>query len=269
MRPFVYIAALRRSGSTILSELLTDPPKSFIFREPGIARGRYELHPDDIETLRPLGGRPGDFKLRWSRWLNRRLARHNPAHFVKAFRDELIIPLSDRVEQLGVKEIAHEGWGRYARAFPDMRVIVLGRDPRDIYLSMLDRRRKGVGRLSGETLTPERAAELLLPEFEHQRTMAEVLPSLRITYERLCTDPSAFDEVRAHVDSPLQAPGSAGRFNQANPQRRDEAAIHAGSLTAKRTDRWRSIDDTQATEACQEVFDRMREYAGYFGYAEG
>ena len=40
-----------------------------------------------------------------------------------------------------------------------MHVIVLGRDPRDIYLSMLDRRRKGVGNLKGESLTPRRAAE--------------------------------------------------------------------------------------------------------------
>ncbi|GAB4519461.1 MAG: hypothetical protein Tsb0013_23300 [Phycisphaerales bacterium] len=250
----------------MLSELLTDPPRSFIFREPGIARGRYELHPDDIDALRPFGGRPGEFKLRWSRWLRRRVARNAPSRFVRAFRDELIAPLADHIEQLGVKEIAHEGWQRYADAFPDMRVIVLGRDPRDIYLSMLDRRRKGVGQLKGETLTPRRAAELLLPEFEHQLEMAERLPTLNITYERLCTDPSAFDDIRTHVDSPQDRPGDAGRFNEANPQRRDEAAIHHGTLTNKRTDRWRRVDDEQTRDACEQLFEHMRAYAEYWGY---
>lgn len=149
-----------------------------------------------------------------------------------------------------------------------MRVVILGRDPRDVYLSMLDRRRKGVGQLRGETLTPERAAELLLPEFAHQRAMAESLPSMTITYERLCTDPTAFDDLRAHTGSPLEHPGSAGRFNEANPQRRDEAAIHEGALTTRRTDRWRRVDDPSLRDACAELYERMRNYAEFWDYPE-
>lgn len=266
MRPFVYIAALRRSGSTVLSELLTSPPTSFIFREPNLARGKYEPHPDDTETLRPLGADPAAFHARWSGWWRRRVARNAPKRLVRAFRDELVKPLHTSVEQIGVKEIAHEGWERYAEVFPEMRVLVLGRDPRDVYLSMLDRRRKGLGQLVGETLTPERAAELLLPEFEHQRAMERALPTLRITYERLCTDPTAFDDVCTHTDSPLTAPGTAGQFNEKNPQRQEEAAIHAGALTAKRIDRWRSLEDDATRAACAEMYERMRTYAEFWGY---
>jgi hypothetical protein len=251
----------------VLAELLTDPPRSFVFREPGVARGRYELHPDDADTLRPLGTDPRAFHDRWRGFVRRRIARHAPARFVRAFCDELVTPLSARVEQIGVKEIAHDGWERCARAFPGMRVVVLGRDPRDIYLSMLDRRRKNVGHLTGE-LTPERAASLLLPEFTRQRAMIDALPSLAITYERLCTDPTAFDDIRAHVDSPLEHPGDAGRFNEANPQRRDEAAIHAGALTTKRTARWRTVEDPDLRAQCRELFDRMRDYAEFWGYEE-
>ena len=147
-----------------------------------------------------------------------------------------------------------------------MRVILLGRDPRDIYLSMLDRRRKGVGNLKGETLTPQRAAELLLPEFEYQRAMADALPTLTLTYERLCTDPDVFESIRAHCDSPLERPGDAGRFNEANPQRQDEAAIHAGAVTKKRIARWRTIDDPETERDCAEVFERMQTYADFWGY---
>jgi len=38
-KPFIYIAALPRSGSTVLSEFLTQLPQAFIFHEPRFASG--------------------------------------------------------------------------------------------------------------------------------------------------------------------------------------------------------------------------------------
>ena len=50
--PFVYIATLRRTGSTILAGALTHLPYAFIFREPRFADGKLGLKPEDIELFR-------------------------------------------------------------------------------------------------------------------------------------------------------------------------------------------------------------------------
>ncbi len=45
--PFIYIAGMRRTGTTLLSELLTSSPYSFIFREPHIGKNTFRVKPDD------------------------------------------------------------------------------------------------------------------------------------------------------------------------------------------------------------------------------
>ena len=263
-RPFIYIAALRRSGSTLLSELLTDFPRAFIFREPGFARGRYELKQDDAERFATLG-------IDLPALASSRLARTPASRLVGSFRRRVVDAAPPSVEQIGVKEIRHEHWQRYADAFPDLRAIVLGRDPRDIYLSMLDRQRKGVGLLKDESLTPHRAAELLTEEFDHQRDILRALPpdrTMTITYERLCTDQTAVGEILAFADSPLNQPGQAGGFNERNEQRKDEAAVHGGAVTTRRVERWRDETDTRRRDLAEQLFGIMTDYAAFWRYSE-
>ena len=50
-RAFIYIAALRRSGSTVLAEALTSLPYSFIFREPPLGRDRINFKESEIVEL--------------------------------------------------------------------------------------------------------------------------------------------------------------------------------------------------------------------------
>jgi hypothetical protein len=54
-RPFVFIASLRRTGSTVLSEALTELPYSFIFREPRLDMNWFNLKPSDAAQLKELG----------------------------------------------------------------------------------------------------------------------------------------------------------------------------------------------------------------------
>lgn len=255
--PFVYIAALRRSGSTILSELLTDPPRSFIFREPNLARGRFDLKPDDAELFRGMGLDLEAFSRKWCGWRKRRL--------VAGFRKDVVRPLEGKVQQIGVKEIMHDHWRSYLRQFPAMRVVVLARDPRDIYLSILERRAKGVNASADDT-TPEIAATNLMRQFEHQRAMLDECQSMWITYDTLCSDPGAFDRVRTFVDSPLTTAGKAGRFNEKNPVRSSEAAIHGGAVTTKRVGRWQTESNPELRDKAQRVFELMRPYAEFFGF---
>ena len=50
-KPLIYIASLRRTGSTVLSEALTSLPHSFIFREPYLSGGEFRVQDEDATTF--------------------------------------------------------------------------------------------------------------------------------------------------------------------------------------------------------------------------
>ena len=256
--PFIYIAALRRSGSTILSELLTDPPTSFIFREPNLGRRRFDTKPDDVELFRKYNIDLEAFAKRWSGWRKRWM--------IRGFREELMPQLAARFKQIGVKEIFNDHWRAYHRQFPQMKIIVLARDPRDLYLSIRERRRKGVNAAQGD-VTPAEVSGHLNQQFALQRQMLETCDCLPITYETLCSDPTAFDKVRAFVQSPLATAGRAGRFNESNPVRQGEAAIHSGSITTNRVARWQKEQDPAAISESHQAMALMPDYNKFWGYA--
>lgn len=258
-RPFIYIAAIRRSGSTILSEMLTNPPYAFIFREPRLARGVFDIKPGDAELMGELGIDLPAFARRWSGLRRRRLLR--------GFERELYPSLLVRFAQIGVKEISHRRWRRYDRAFPGMRIVALARDPRDICLSLLDRARKGTGTALDVAVDPAAAADAINRQLPFQREMVEQRGAMKVTYEQLCTDPDAFTLIRDFCQSPLEQPGTPGRFNASNVARADEAALHSGQLTPARVDRWKTEPDPQRRAAADQVFRLTRDFAEFWGYA--
>ena len=92
--------------------------------------------------------------------------------------------------------------------------------------------------------------------------------SMAVSYEELCEDPEALARVMEFVGSPLAAPGRAGQFNEANPQRQVEAGVHGGRITSSRVARWRQVEDPGLREAMHEVHARMSEYNTFWGYAD-
>ncbi len=82
-----------------------------------------------------------------------RLSKRRPSggrhHILEAFKRELVPRLSAVVEQIGVKEIHHAGWQDYPAHFPEIRVILTARDPRDIYVSLYHRVKRGLGTWTG------------------------------------------------------------------------------------------------------------------------
>lgn len=127
-KPFIYIASLRRTGSTVLSEALTLFPHSFIFREPGLSRRTFKIKSKDVDLFLAHG-----VKLKGRQ---KEIMKKTSKELVVTFKKTLLPELLNVVSQVGVKEIHHEHWENLADAFPNMKVIVTGRDPRDIYISV-------------------------------------------------------------------------------------------------------------------------------------
>ena len=54
-KPFIYLAAIRRSGSKLLSNLLSLPPHAFMFREVGLGRGNFNVGEASLNFFMALG----------------------------------------------------------------------------------------------------------------------------------------------------------------------------------------------------------------------
>jgi hypothetical protein len=264
----VYIAALRRSGSTVLAESLTRPPHAFMFLEPRLARGQFRIRDDDAAQFQQHGIDLRAFRERHASRasLFARLWHRRPyPSLLDAFRHELVPQLARYVSQIGVKEIFHEGWSRYLEQFPQMRVVVTARDPRDIYLSLCDRTARGHGSWQGPC-TPQAVSKHLLEEFRHQQEMTGKAECLLIRYEDLCTKPEIYEKIKAFVESPIPDMGEVGAFTAGNPLRRGESQLHGGRISSKQVARWRIESDPDRAQRAQETFDRMEQYCRFWGY---
>lgn len=126
--PFIYIASLPRTGSTLVSEILTRLPYSFILHEPHLGKNYFAFQDNDQAKLRPYNVDLAQFsKYRLPvAFLFRRLRvlGYRPDYMVRAFKEKLLSQLT-KIIQIGVKEIKHAGWQNYVQHFPDMKVILM------------------------------------------------------------------------------------------------------------------------------------------------
>ncbi|MEM1056855.1 MAG: hypothetical protein AAGI52_15130 [Bacteroidota bacterium] len=274
-RPFVYIAGLIRTGSTALSEALSEPGRALIIREPRLGTNRIVLRDADLASLARLGTE-ADRVLAWPRRVMGGLRTigkgghmsggagegHLSGYAARVFRDRIVAPLSRKLEQVGIKEVRHDGWEHVLAAFPDLACVAIGRDPRDVYLS----HRVRVGKKGNDLPTPAAFAGELSRQFALQRALIEATGALAIRYEDLCQDSEVLPGVRAHVQSPVTGSGSVGQFTSAQSLRQSEAELHGDALTDRRVARWTREADPEALTAATEVFERLGAYTEYWGY---
>ncbi|MBD3307301.1 sulfotransferase [candidate division KSB3 bacterium] len=261
-KPFIYIAALRRTGSTLLSELLSVSPQSFIFREPGVARGNLNVKQPEADELLKYGI---DLPLLRQQFLTR-----SPQDQIAFFKHTLQSGPFASFSQVGIKEIRHSGWERLSQAFPDMRVILTGRDPRDLYLSLhaMALRRQQPGKkplklkgVRGAPVTPEHVAQDLLHEFQHQLAMFEQLPCLLIKYETLCTQPDdTIARIKKFIGHEALPSGRSGQYSWYNRQ------FYGDRITAARVSAWQRETDSELVQAARQTFELMPAYCDFWEY---
>jgi len=265
--PFIYIAALRRTGSTVLSEALSLLPYSFIFREPNLGMNVFSIAQNDAKIFMKLGINLKTFYKhhRIMVVLKRRLG-DNQGYMIKVFKNNLLPKLKEHVLQIGVKEIRHDHWRRYQHHFPDMRILLTGRDPRDIYISLYNRYKRGKADWSG-IFSPEKVADDLNNQFRHQIEMYKETDCFKLRYEDICINPNLiFSKVKSYIKSPILKIGTVGSFLENTPKRRDEYEVHKNQITNKRIYRWKYEKDQKLISASQRTFDLMPDYCDFWGY---
>jgi hypothetical protein len=262
--PFVYIAGLQRSGSTLVAELLSGLPDAFIILVPKLALGRFFER--NSRQLLDVGIDVEPFRERWAGTSLRSATRRRLAHgsLVGAFRRELLPDLQARIRQVGVKEIRHAGWRRYVDELPDLRAVVTVRDPRDIYLSIAERHASGAG--WHRDLSPESVAERIGAEAAYQVQILESVPAIGVRYEDVCTDPAMVDRIRRAVDSPLAGGPLVGAFLATKEDRQSEHELHGDSVTTRRVERWREEPDVRLRADAMRCAELLGDFCERWGY---
>ena len=249
----VVIAAIRRTGSTLLSEALTElPATAFVFREPGLFTGRLRLKQRDVDLLAANGLDLGAAAERQRRAGGRQVAER--------FRKLVAEPAGAVLRQVGIKEIRYgPGWAEVLDELGPVRVVALARDPRDIYLSLASVPPSFPLRLDGP-FGPESVARDIEREARRQHELIEHTGALRVRYEDLCSDPGVLDRIRAFVGSPVSGSAHIGRFSPAN------RAIHGSAITSRRVALHRSEPDARRAADADEVAARLDWYREAWGY---
>jgi len=256
MKPFIYLSSLRRTGSKMLSEALSLYPYSYIFREPKIGCGRFKIKPVDVEIFDKYGV---DLPRHREKILGA-----DPEAAVRCFRKELLPELLRVFSQIGIKEIHHKYWRNVYKEFPDMKIIMTGRDPRDIYISLYYRQKelktKDWERRLGGPFTPQTVVRNLQNDFNYQIEMYHTVSCVKVRYEDFCADLNLLKLIKDFVDSDIPEIGIVGQLSEQN------YLIHGNRITDKRVHRWKRETDKRLLFEAQEVFDRFEEYTQFWEY---
>jgi len=246
--PFVYISSLIRSGSTLIQELLTSPPHSFIFHEPELLNNKFITnkkhlklfldHGIDINNIMKNGG-------------------------LSKFKKDVLPLLQKHVKQIGVKEVRNTNWKRYVDNFSNIRIVLTGRDPRDLYISIFYWKNKSgkLNKLSKKTINN------LKNQMNIQQEIFNNGNVIKVKYEELCTNQNLIiSEIKRFIDSPISEVGEIGGFLSNVPRRINEYNKHGNIITKRSVARWKKDKNKRLIQLSNDFFESVPDYCNFWGY---
>ncbi len=250
LRPDVFIAALGRSGSTLLANLLTTPPGRWVMIEPRVADNTTGL---DLIQQAISFGLPVSVD-EWSR------------HEGESHRERFHRVFGDRLRQLdrwGLKEVRPDLLLPSYRLLRPRKSIILVRDIRDAAVSLVEKTERDADPRYDETwirryLTSSPAAVLALLDSIGRRDCRVV------RYEELVVDARARSDLASWLDWPLD--GDPKRHLAEIYNRAREAILHAGVVTDRALRRRTLTTSPRAIEIANWAAVENVEFQRRFGY---
>lgn len=240
----VYVAAMARSGSTLLCDLMTVPGKRFCIVEPWFVLG---VRGDSLaEQFERNAGLP---KERFEAETRHR----SHARFVERYRSVLAPSLS-RLERWGVKEVRPELHQPTIDTINPRRIVVLVRDISSIISSLqIKNSRNGISNEQSlawiQNYIPSAAQTL--------SALADRSDTLVVRYEDIIGSPDARASLASSIDWPLDGTPNAS-FDIFG--RQAEASSHAGSISS------RSTEALKLPEPLSQLAAACGDYQRRFGY---
>lgn len=250
--PDLFVAALGRSGSTLLANLLTTPPHRWLVVEPRFA---------DASTGRDVIAQARSFGLDVdpNEWLPR--PGETPAQRIgRVFGERL-----RRLQRWGLKEVRPNLLEPTLTRLRPKRVVVLVRDLRDVALSLYEKSLRDNHPERGEAWL--RDYLIAAPTGVLAVANAATGPNQRVVrYEDLVGDPAYRAELASWLDWPLD--GQPDRNLAELYGRGQEVERHAGAVTDRSLHRHRDATlPAAARDLVAWAHERVPEFQQRFGYA--
>jgi hypothetical protein len=240
-----------RSGSTLIQELLTCPPYSFIFHEPKLFDNKF------LTNRKHLGI-----------FLKQGIDIHSMMKppTLKKFKSKVFPLLQEHVQQIGVKEIVNNSWKHYINTFPDTKVILLGRDPRDLYVSVYYWKNKG--RNKNKQILTARTTNMLRNQMKNQALIYKKTSAIKIKYEDVCmNNEESIAKIKDFIHSPIPTVGKVGGFLSSVGKRKNEFIKHGNSITLKSVGKWKK-ENKEIVNAAKIFFKSVPQYCKFWGYTK-
>jgi len=253
--PLTFIAAMPRSGSTMLAGLLTRPGRSVILSEPGFHRGLHENAEQFFEVAKvSIAG----------------LARYRgrPQRMLAAFRRKILPQIEKHYPRVGVKECFLDDWQLYEQHFEQIRYVVLARDPRDVMLSVLEYgRRVPWHRKMWADKPDEYIAGRHNAVWQQQKQMLRSRGAFALRYEDMCTGTAWLGQLCDFLELELDEPGNtSGVLLTSYAWRRWEVQRHGSGVSRRTVFRWKNEPQGEPLRRALHVGRLMSEYCQYWGY---
>jgi len=245
-----------RSGSTLLSDLLTIRGECLILSEPNIL-GRWS--PTVVERMHRLAANfgldPGPAPPREQDW---------PTY--GAYFDKVMLPQLERLPRWGAKYVDLVDWRPTISRYRPKRLILTVRDIRDVTISSIDRIARLKLAFYGRRYMRDEAWVLAHLAFTVHELMAlRELPHLLVRYEDMASDPGMRQRVADFVGferlserrENLEASGMIRQW---------ELAKHGEGLSTRSVGRYREEPRGPVRALAERVWKLLPEYSEVFGY---
>lgn len=254
-KPFIYISAMPRSGSTMLSGLLTIPKVSIILSEPGFQRGLCH----NLEQFTEIPNSNIDILSKYKGDENK---------LVDLFYKKIIPPVLKEFPIVGIKECFMKNWSIYENLFDDVRYIILARDPRDVFLSLND-----YGKYAEwhKKLWVEKGIKHIADThnqiWAEQKKIINTRKCFLVRYEDLCLGKVTLNDIKEFLDIQSPLVGSVDCILKNYQWRQWEVKKHSKNMTQNSVLRWKNLDsDSELLNSSMRFGDMMKEYIDYWDY---
>ena len=252
----IAIMGLMRTGSTLVTDMLSQRGRSLILSEPNIL-GMWS--PNTVERIHKLalnnGLDPGaemPTPEQWPRYQN--------------YFDAVLLPQLARLPLWGVKYVDLTDWRLTFERYPPRRMILTVRDLRDVVISAIDR----IGHLRlafyGRRHMRDEAWVMANIAYNVHELMAlRQRPHLLARYEDVVKDPGLRQRIveYAGLDS---AAGTRENLEAAGFVRQWEMNKHGGAVTTKSVGRYASEPPGPVKALAERVWRLLPEYSEAFGF---
>ena len=257
LRMDLLVYGMMRSGTTLISDLLTVPGQSLVFDEPMVLSPWDDAKVQDIHNVAKGFGLP----------VNEAPPAAGQYTQIADYFEQDLAPALKKLDIWGVKEVHFFNWRDLLERYRPGKLVLCVRDLRDIALSALDLTIgsqlafPGAQRLRDEAWLMSRLCYDV-----HELLRLRQRPHLLLRYEDLTGDPERAAALAAYAGLDALGSGSLNRSASTGSTRMRELEKHGAAISNRSRGRFEREEDHMKRWLAQHIWRAAPAFARTFDY---